>query len=372
MFMNIFTRLVVLFLLACFIASPVFSQEQTFTEKEYKELLEKEVIGGVPAEKADNTRELFVEAKPAEEALELIGKKEIETLPEYYKSDNAIFERFIYAQKPLPGGIDHLAAGVATRNSGFGNIRLRGLPPGAVTVYAALYFGTIYGPGQAIPIALPVVFKGKVVTARLIGTAAQPCWVGNGKFAAYRAFVTPYVSGNTDYLVQRLPSFLTDGRDPWTAYNNTTPLSEGASLVVLYSHSTVPSNSYVQINHVNQMFYSSLSVMHYLPRPINGNSALKHTRLGADGQAGFSLSHFNSVTDELTFINGTQIKGTGSSLNKDSDWNGYDGEPLNQLWDTHTMNIPYSIPNGATYYYVRYKSRGDCIIPVVHVLTARY
>ena len=32
---------------------------------------------------------------------------------------------------PLAGGIDHAVAGVATRNSGNGVIRLRGVPPGA-------------------------------------------------------------------------------------------------------------------------------------------------------------------------------------------------------------------------------------------------
>lgn len=368
--MKVFTKSVVMCLLLAFIAIPVISQE--ITEKLYMELLEKEVIGGVPADKADNSKELFMEAKLAEEDLEIIGKEELEKLPELYKRDSYIFDKFIFAEGRLPGGIDHLAAGVATRNSGYGNIRLRGMPPGAVPVYAALYFGTIYGPGQIIPTSLPVVFKGQVVKAVLIGTAAQPCWVGNGKFAAYRAYVTPLVSGNGDYLVQKLPSFLTDGRDPWAFYNNSTPLSEGASLVVLYSHSSVPVNSYVQINHVNQMFYSSLSVLHYLRRPIRDNSALKHTRLGADGQAGFGLNHSGSISDEVTYINGTQIKGTGSTINKDSDWNGYDGEPLNQLWDTHTMNIPYAIPRGASYYYVRYRSRGDCIIPVVHVLTARF
>jgi hypothetical protein len=354
------------------VTSTAFSQEIQLNEKMYNELLEKEVIGGVPFEKADKTRELFIEAKPAEEELEIISKEEIERLPLYYKTESEIFTRFIYAQKKLPGGIDHLAAGVATRNTGAGNIRLRGMPPGAVTVYASLYFGTIYGPGDIIPAVVPIIFRGHTVNAFRIGTAAQPCWVGGGKFAAYRAYVTPFVSGNADYLVKRLPSFIRDGRDPWKFYNNTTPLSEGVSLVVLYSHSTIPTNSYVKINYVNKMFYSSLTVLHYLPFPVAQNYALKHTRLGADGQAGFSLNHYSSVTDESTMINGTQIKGTGSPLNKDSDWNGYDGEPLNQLWDTHTMEIPYAIPNGANYYYVRYRAHGDCIVPVVHVLTARF
>jgi hypothetical protein len=367
--MKVCFKFMIILILLSFMS--LYAQTTLEDENRFNELLKEEVIGGVPEEKAEMTKEIFLEAKADIEELEFIGKEEIENLPFIYKQEDEIFKKFLYAPK-LPGGIDHLAAGVGTRNSGQGHIRLRGLPPGALNVYAAVYFGTIYGPGQAIPAVVPIVFQGQIVYAYRIGLAAQPCWVPGGRFAAYRAFVTPLVSGNGDYYVGRLPSFLTDGRDPWLFYNNTPPLSEGASLVVLYSHKSVPYNSYVRIHHVNRMFYSSLTVFHYLPRPVVQNYALKHTRLGADGQAGFGLRHFNFATDERSFIFGTQIKGTGSPLNKDSDWNGYDGEPLNHLWDTHTMLIPYAIPNGATYYYVRYLSRGDCIVPVAHVLTARF
>lgn len=349
---------------------PAFSQELAL-DKNLEEMLKAEVIGAVPAEKALASEELYMEVKPVQDELEFISKETIERMieeyPEIQKTD-----QYANLKVPLPGGIDHLAAGVATRNTGYGNIRLRGLNPGAVVVSAIVYFGTVYGSGQLVPTNVNFLFNNNLVTGRLIGTTPDPCWGTGGKFAAYRAFVTAYVSGNGDYRVDRLPSFLRDGRDPWKSYNNTAPLSEGASLVVLYSDKTVPYNSFVQIHHVVNLFYSNLTVFHWLPVPIKNNSRLKHTRLGADGQAGFGLNHGAYISDERSFINTLQIKGTGSGLNKDSDWNGYDGEPLNQLWDTHTMNVPYSIPIGATYYRVRYTSNGDCIIPVAHVLTAEY
>jgi hypothetical protein len=47
---------------------------------------------------------------------------------------------------PLPGGIDHAVAGVGTRNSGTGVIRLRGVPPGSTLLSALLIWGEITPP----------------------------------------------------------------------------------------------------------------------------------------------------------------------------------------------------------------------------------
>jgi len=47
---------------------------------------------------------------------------------------------------PVQGGIDHAVAGVATRNSGQGFIRLRGVPPGSQLLSAALVWGEIAPP----------------------------------------------------------------------------------------------------------------------------------------------------------------------------------------------------------------------------------
>ena len=112
-------------------------------------------------------------------------------------------------------------------------------------------------------------------------------------------------------------------------------------------------------------------------RPISNNSTLKHTRLGADGQPGFGLRHFAAASNERTRIGPiggpfVQVKGPGSAFNTETDWNGNDGRPLNLLWDTNTMRVPFTIPNGSTNYEVRYQIfGGDCIVPVAHVLTAR-
>jgi hypothetical protein len=66
----------------------------------------------------------------------------------------------------------------------------------------------------------------------------------------------------------------------------------------------------------------------------------------------------------------TQIKGDGVGLNRDSDWNGYDGEPLNKLWDTHTDVFNNNLA-GQIGYRVRYQSQGDCITWVMHIMGVR-
>jgi len=290
-----------------------------------------------------------------------------------------------YAYLPLStftwtGGIDHLAAGTGLRNDAASTIRFRGTPPGATAVSAFLYFGFIDNSPVANP--LPVTFNGTLVNAFLINTAPSPCW-GAGTFRAYRAPVLPYLLPgiNGNYTVSGVPSNLANGQNPWNPVNSTPPLAEGASLVVLYTHSSIPRGSQVQIHHptVTQV-YGTTTYTHFLNLPIQV-AAMKHTRLGADGQVGGGTLNYSFITNERTSLAGpipapfVQIRGNGSygNGNEDSDWNGTDGEPLNQLWDTHTMDIPGVIAPGPTVtnYRIRYQMGNDCVIPVADVLTYR-
>jgi hypothetical protein len=278
---------------------------------------------------------------------------------------------------PLPGGVDHVAAGTGTRNAGQGTIRLRGVPSGAVVTQAYLYWGTI--TAAPAPTSATANIEGHLVSGRLIGTAAQPCWNAGGVFAAYKADVKRFVPSfvNGDYQIDGLASANTTGGDPWApGSTQALPLSEGASLVVVYSHRSIPRTSRVYINDGPYFFAGSIDIVNPLSSPIPQHTQLKHTRLGADGQVGSGVKPYLFLTDEKTFIGPNaaslvQIKGTGSPHNKDSDWNGYDGSPLNQLWDTHTSDVSGSIPAGANSYLVRYVSSGDCMDAVAHILTAR-
>jgi hypothetical protein len=274
----------------------------------------------------------------------------------------------------LAGGLDHVAAGTATRNAGYGTIRLRGVPPGATTVRAYLYWGTV----RTAPFGENATFNGNTVPGQLVGTAQNPCWGWTGSFAAFRADVTGFILPgiNGDYRVTNLASNITDGRDPWRNYDNTLPLSEGASLVVIFSHPSVPTSARYYIYHGAHYFAGTLNVNHNFSPPIPTHTVLKHTRLGGDGQTGYGIKPFAFATDEKTYLGPTlsslsQIRGRGAaSRNYSSDWNGFDGQPLNQLWDTNTDEITGILSSGLNAYAVRYVSQGDCIVLVAQVLSA--
>jgi hypothetical protein len=295
---------------------------------------------------------------------------------------------------PLPGGVDHAVAGVATRNSGGGVIRLRGVPPGSTLLSAVLVWGEIAAPPAINP--YPIGFGPDCgvlanVNGNSFGATAQPCWNPAGQFFGYIAPVTAQILPgiNGDYRVKGLKSAITNGRCPWGDGNcagpgNALTLSEGASLIVFYSNPCIPRAAQLYVSLGPRMFFGPHSVTHPTVPAINGNLPnLKHSRIGADGQVGTTncgLRSSPAISDERTWIENPvtagsiQIKGDVGGLNRDSDWNGYDGEPLNKLWDTHTDvfgNGQFLAGGGGLSYRVRYNSNGDCIVWAVHILGVR-
>jgi len=301
---------------------------------------------------------------------------------------------------PLVGGIDHAVAGVATRNSGSGVIRLRGVPPGAQLISALLVWGEItdqpvsYSMGFGSISTSPATFTGNVY-----GVTQEPCWNPDGQYAGYITNVTSAITAsiNGDYLVKGLRSAVTDNRCPWMDTGCVDPsidlvMSEGASLIVFFAAECIPLNAQVFVHLGPQMFNGAHTVTHSTLPPIaSGLVTAKHSRIGADGQVSFMSGSIGLVaspscglhaspetSDERTWIinalgNSIQIKGDGSVRNRDSDWNGYDGEPLNKLWDTHSDVIFDSnlAGNGGLNYSVKYQAQGDCIVWAVHILGMR-
>ncbi len=271
------------------------------------------------------------------------------------------------------GLVDHAASGVGLRNKGAGVIRLRGVPVTAQAEAGILYFGIICnGP---CPFSQVVNFQGNPVTAIKIATATQPCWFGT-EYGAYSVDVTPLLSNpiNDDYFVDSVPSNLTDGSDPWVTPGTSAPLAEGASLVVVYSDQSL-SPGIVYVNDGAVFFAGTVDIDNPVSPPLPGSSR-RFTAIGADGQVGSSTAASPTISGEKTFIGPTggsltQISGPGSTQNQDSDWNGHDGVPLNQLWDTNTHSFFNILPAGTTSYRVEYQSFGDCMDWTAHVLTAR-
>jgi hypothetical protein len=132
-------------------------------------------------------------------------------------------------------------------------------------------------------------------------------------------------------------------------------------------------------------FFGPLTEIHNTLPPIRPNLPnLKHSRIGGDGQianANCGLRSIPGASDERTWIENlnpalcsVQIKGDGAGLQRDSDWNGDDGEPLNKLWDTHTdvfSNSNCLAAGGGLGYRVRYLASLDAVVWVVHILGVR-
>ena len=288
----------------------------------------------------------------------------------------------------LPGGVDHAAAGTGTRNAGFGTIRLRGVPTGATILRAWLYWGTVYA--LPVPNTATATFNGTTVTGQRVNAPTlEPCWLfANAKFAAFRANVKPLIAAgiNSDYKVTRLASAITNGTDPFTCAppfpTPPTPGSEGATLLVIYSHSSVPASARTYVHQGPTLVTGNTTVTNNLSPVAPNHTVVKQTRFGADGQVGCTLFSVGALNGEMTHIGPNlgallQIKGPGSTLNTNSDWNGGDGSPLSQLWDTQTdafgsvNGVTNIIPNGSAVYLVQYTGVGDCFVTVAHVLTVK-
>jgi hypothetical protein len=294
---------------------------------------------------------------------------------------------FKHVALPVRGGIDHAVAGVATRNSGNGVIRLRGVPPGSQLLSALLVWGEI----AAGPFPNAVFGQDCAVPANVVGVtlppAPQPCWNPAGQFFAYAANVTAQIAPgiNGDYRV-RVRSAIVNGQCPWgdgacPQANPALPLGEGASLIVIYANQCIDRRAQLFFHVGPQTFFFGFnSYINFTGIPILGLPSLKHSRIGGDGQVGTTNCGLRAtpfLSDERTWIENvpfgaisTQIKGDVGGLNRDSDWNGYDGEPLNKLWDSHTDVFDNRL-GGQVSYTVRYLSQGDCISWVVHILGVR-
>jgi hypothetical protein len=294
----------------------------------------------------------------------------------------------IIGNPSLPGGVDHAAAGTGTRNAGYGTIRLRGVPVGATIVRAWLYWGAVYA--NPVPNSANVNFNGTTITGRRLSvTTPEPCWLfQNARFIAFRANVRPLLAAgiNADYKVTNLASAITNGTDPFTCAPPfsfpATPAQEGATLLVVYSHKSVPATSRTWIHHGPRLVTGNTTITHGLSPTVPTHTVIKQTRFGGDGQVGCSLFGVTALNGELTLLgpnafNLLQVKGPGSTINQDSDWSGHDGASLNQLWDTRTdafgsvNQVTNLIPAGSNQYVVSYTGVGDCFVTVAHVLTAR-
>lgn len=249
---------------------------------------------------------------------------------------------------------DHVANGVALRNRTSGTISLRGVPLGSDVLLALLYWnfsdGNPIGSRQQ-----PVLFDGNLILGQKTADSADPGWNMAGNHS-YVADVTRFVGHlghpNQDYVVVLVfdDSTSTTGQNPWAPFEVQTVRAEGATLVVIYRNSASSGELFVYDTLSGSEFYGSgVFYLHH----TNVSGPAKLTMAGADGQL--------RVPGELTFFDGQQIAGCPVT---NSDWDGSDGWPLPQLWDTHTHAVSVSVNPSA----VEYQASGDNVVPVVFIL----
>jgi pimeloyl-ACP methyl ester carboxylesterase len=268
------------------------------------------------------------------------------------KAAEALYGEIKYFQSyEVHGG--YVAAGVGMRNRGYGTIALTGIPNGARTLAAYLYWDILsseldssYEKG---------VLNGKAITGKLIGMHGDPCWNNTTNYA-YRADVTALVGGNGNYALSGFASGTTDGSDPWIS-GSTPPMTEGASLVVVYdgpglAHTRVLIYDGSILSAGNQ----ALATLDHFTIPDGLTKAIT-TFIGADGQS--------EPEDDSTF-NGVALPSVG--------WDGNDpqaGDDFSHgnLWDTMVVDVTQLLPSGSTSATATVGPGSDCLVWTTQVLS---
>lgn len=285
-----------------------------------------------------------------------------------------------------------VANGVGLRNRKMGVINLVGIPRGATIKRAYLYWGwaSLDAPIPGVHDKMllhrlrpaPPNRPGAIVDGTLVGSGDDPCWYGDSNFV-YRADVTAEVTGNGMYAVSCLhgqgAAGQYDSANPWPA--SEPPLKEGASLVVFYSTADTTSTAYLyddgglagsQFAGIPGATWTLLGIA----GSLNGRAL--YFSIGADGQTGSGYPALPDNGREQTTLStafGSYLAAGPDSNYNDSDWNGGDGKPLPQLWDTHGHDVSPIFPAGEDLRYLEVvvanpvgDAGADCLVAVANVL----
>src|SRR5262249_36002048 len=146
------------------------------------------------------------------------------------------------------------------------------------------------------------------------------------------------------------------------------PAWDGASLVETYSNSSTTSGKEAIFDKLAGASNSNAGIHNFAVRMNTGKTVFSgaglFTQIGSDVQDGDSVSPELPGgalgTDELDEFNGIVFVGPGGFYPQ-SDWDGSNGWPLPQLWDTHTLDVDF---NGTAVNTDTTFVQADCIAPV--------
>lgn len=230
---------------------------------------------------------------------------------------------------------DYVAAGTGLRDRTGGNINISGIPESARVIAAILYTG--YLDNGESPSLKNLNFNGAPITGTLIGSGPDTCWGRTNSFA-YRADVTPFVSGNGIYSLTGVAS-------------GGAILAQGASLVVLYKTPGDPLKNVILMDG-NVVFRESgaaatSTISGFLATtPV----AAKTTFMVGDGQTFPETASFTGGAGTTTFAN---------------PFNGSDGP----LWDTDTFDVSAQVASGDTSDRANITITSDCLMWVAQAFS---
>ena len=235
---------------------------------------------------------------------------------------------------------DYVAGGVGLRGGtapSFGPspssapINISTVPGGATVVRALLYWGMLDNGFESSLGRLSL--NGTPVEGALLASGPDTCWGRSNSFT-FRADVTPLVAGNGTYT---LTGFATGG----------SVLPEGASLVVIYQSSGLPTKTVMLADgNVSIPLGISTATTTFTGFTTAGPVSALTTFMVGDGQA----NQFG--TTPVTF---TGNLGTLSLP-------GLFAGNVGPLWDTDTFNVGSVIGPGSSSDSVTIRLSGDCLL----------
>ncbi len=312
---------------------------------------------------------------------------------------------------PYIGGVEPWTAGIGLRNSPTGTLQLRGARPASQLVVAWLMWGVIIRDTPDDPTAPrgeSISFAGVDLLGEELGESEEPCWqpglpaageevsTDDGEdpddgdtptvFRAFWVDVTAYLEPeiNGDYPIFFPGSSLLLGEDPWGPEVPISPgfQADGASLVVVAAHPEIDPEAMVAF-HTGPSFFTGVEEYHHeLTLPLPPLSRVRHLRIGGDGQARTQLDPVSTFSTCLSPFDGlwVALRGDSSAIDPRPDWQGVDGGPITQLWDSQITDAWASelqfLPD-QTSYRVRYQTalppvgvqlRFDCVELMLHGL----
>ncbi len=251
------------------------------------------------------------------------------------KMDSKVTPMTTWYTVSLNGG--YVAAGCGLKyQPAFSAISVTTLPAGSTVRRALLYWAVQCPPPEQAAFAQGN-FNGNPIVGIKVGTDVDPCW-GQDTSWAYRADVTPFVTGNGIY---NLSGFYNQG--------GSVPVATGASLFIIYEN---PISPYVTIcvNEGNMdipigplgynIIYDITGFVALAPVTASLSISAQDGQISPDGPL-----YFNSVM-----------------INPDPVFEGQD-PPIGNFWDTKTWDVSALVSDGATTatVWMTHTGNGDCV-----------